>query len=212
MAKIYDITVTISERMPVWPGDPKVHLERVSKIEDGANANVSQLSLSVHTGTHMDAPYHFIQDGYTIENIPLEVLIGPAQVVQMPDTLDVIDGQAIRAAGIGPSVERLLFKTRNSQFWPAQNSDFQTKFVGINEEGAQVLVDMGIRLVGIDYLSIAPFRKSRPTHEVLLGNKIAVLEGCDLTQVPPGMYDLYALPTKLGGSDGAPVRAVLISE
>jgi arylformamidase len=212
MSKIYDISVTITEGIPVWPGDPKVVLERVSKIEDGANANVSQVSMSVHTGTHMDAPYHFIPDGYTIEAIPLETLIGPVLVVQVPDEVEVIDGGVIKHAGIELTIDRVLFKTRNSQFWPAANSEFRTDFVGINEDGARALVEIGIRLVGIDYLSIAPYHHSRPTHEVLLGNKVAVLEGCDLSQVEPGRYMLYALPTKFGGSDGAPVRAVLISE
>ena len=160
----------------------------------------------------MDAPYHFIPDGYTIESIPLEVLIGPVLVVRVPDEVEVIDGDVIKRAGIDPAVERVLFKTRNSQFWPALNSEFRTDFVGINEEGARALVETGVRLVGIDFLSIAPYDHSRPTHQVLLGKGIAVLEGCDLSQVGPGRYMLYALPTKFGGSDGAPVRAVLISE
>jgi len=212
MSKIYDISVTITDKIPVWPGDPNVVLERVSKIENGANANVSRVSMSVHTGTHMDAPYHFIPDGYTIESIPLEVLIGPVLVVRVPDEVEVIDGDVIKRAGIDTAVERVLFKTRNSQFWPALNSEFRTDFVGINEEGARALVETGVRLVGIDFLSIAPYDHSRPTHQVLLGKGIAVLEGCDLSQVGPGRYMLYALPTKFGGSDGAPVRAVLISE
>jgi arylformamidase len=212
MSKIIDISVTITNEIPVWPGDPSVELERVSKIEDGANANVSQVRMSVHTGTHMDAPYHFIKDGYTIEAVPLETLIGPAQVVKIADAVEVIDAQVIRSAGIRPDTVRVLFRTRNSQFWPSQTSDFRTDFVGIDAGGAQALVDMGIRLVGIDYLSIAPFHMSRPTHEALLGRQVAVLEGCNLSQVEPGTYMLYALPTKLGGSDGAPVRAVLIAE
>jgi len=212
MSKFYDISVTITDKITVWLGDPKVVLERVSKIEDGANANVSQVSMSVHTGTHMDAPYHFIPDGYTIESIPLEVLIGPVLLVRVPDEVEVIDGEVIKQAGIDPAVERVLFKTRNSQFWPARNSEFHTDFVGINAEGARALVETGIRLVGIDYLSISPYHHSRPTHEILLGKGIAVLEGCDLSQVGPGRYMLYAFPLKLGGSDGAPVRAVLISE
>jgi arylformamidase len=212
MTMLYDISVTITNNTPVWPGDPGVKLERVSKIEDGANANVSQITMGVHTGTHMDAPFHFLQDGYTIEAIPLEILIGPAQVVRIPDSVDVIDAQVIKSAAIQPGIERVLFKTRNSQFWPPKNSDFQTGFVGISEDGARALVDMKVRLVGIDYLSIAPYHKSRPTHEVLLGARMAVVEGCNLAQVEAGIYILYALPTKLGGSDGAPVRAVLISE
>jgi len=210
MVKIHDITVTITNELPVWPGDPKVSLKRISKIEDGENANVSSLSMSTHSGTHMDAPYHFIPQGKTIEMLPLEVLIGPVQVVQVPDDVDVITRTVIQNSGIQLSVERVLFKTRNSHFWPA--ADFRTDFVGIDEDGAKALVEMKLRLVGIDYLSISPYHRSRPTHEILLGNDIAVLEGCDLTQVEPGFYTLFALPTKLGGSDGAPVRAVLLED
>ncbi len=210
MGRIYDITVTITNDLPVWPGDPKVWLERFSKIEAGESANVSRVSMSVHSGTHMDAPYHFIPQGRTIDALPLETLIGPAQVVQVPDEVSVINRQVVLGCGIKAGMERVLFKTRNSQFWPGK--EFRTDFVGIDEGGAKALVEMKLRLVGIDYLSIAPYDDSRPAHEVLLSSEIAVLEGCDLTQVKPGFYTLLALPTKFGGADGAPVRAVLVED
>ncbi len=208
MTKIHDITVTISNDLPVWPGDPRVSLERFSKIEDGEDANVSRLSMSAHSGTHMDAPYHFLPQGKTIDALPLEVLIGQAQVVQVPETADVINRAVLMKAGIKAGMERVLFKTRNAHFWPGV--DFHKDFVSVDVEGAKTLVEMKIRMVGIDYLSISPFHNSRPTHEILLGNEIIVLEGCDLSGVEPGFYALFALPLKLGGGDGAPVRAVLL--
>ncbi len=210
MKKFHDITVTITNDLPVWPGDPAVNLQRISKIEEGESANVSSVSMSVHSGTHMDAPYHFVRQGKTIDAVPLEALIGPAQVIQVPDKVEVITRQVIASCGIKPGIERVLFKTPNSHFWPGK--EFRNDFVGVDEGGAQALVAMKLRLVGIDYLSIAPYLESRPTHEILLKNEVAILEGCDLSQVKLGFYTLIALPTKFGGADGAPVRAVLAED
>lgn len=212
MKKIFDITLTITPGMPVWPGDPGLTLERASKIEDGANANVSHLDMGVHTGTHVDAPYHFFNHGKSIETLPLDVLIGTVQVVELPDSCDVINSEVIKTAGIQTRLERVLFKTRNSHIWEKNLTEFQTNFVGINEDGAQYLVDSGIRFVGIDYLSIAPYKHSRPTHEILLKSNVVILEGANLSGVPAGDYELICLPIKLGGSDGAPARVVLIAE
>ena len=209
---LYDITLTINPDMPVWPGDPEVILERVKKIEDGANANVSRLDLGVHTGTHVDAPRHFIPGAKGIDELALDVLVGPAQVVELAQNIAEINEKVIQKAGILPDTRRILFKTRNSQYWAQQENIFQTDFVGINLDGARALVQMGIQLVGIDYLSIAPFKRSRPTHEALLSAGIVVVEGLDLSRIKAGMYQLYCLPMKLGGSDGAPARAILISE
>ncbi|HVP21013.1 MAG TPA: cyclase family protein [Anaerolineaceae bacterium] len=211
MPKLYDISATLVNGFPVWPGDPEIRLEQFSRIEDGAEANVSQLCMPVHGGTHMDAPYHFVQGGKTIEELPLEVLIGPAQVIQLADSVKVITGDIVRSSGIQRGIERVLFKTRNSQYWIHSSGQFHQDFTAMDADGAQAIVDMGIKLVGIDYFSIAPFDSSVPTHTVLLGNGVAILETCNLSQVEPGLYTLAALPIKLGGSDGAPTRAVLIS-
>jgi arylformamidase len=208
---IYDITLAISPDMPVWPGDPSVSLQRARKIEEGANANVSHLSLSVHTGTHVDAPYHFLQGGNTVDQLALDVLIGSAQVVELAETVNEIDAALIRQAGVLPGTTRLIFKTRNSNYWARHEQSFQTDFVAINLDGAQALVQMGIKLVGIDYLSVAPYKRSRPTHEVLLSSGMIVVEGLDLSLVPPGQYQLYCLPTRLAGADGAPARAILMT-
>jgi len=212
MKKIYDITLTITPGMPVWPGDPSLKLARVNKIEDGANANVSHIDMSVHTGTHLDSPYHFLNHGKSVETLPLDVLIGAVQVIELADSCDVIDSRVLETAGIQTHVERVLFKTRNSHYWEKNLTEFQTNFVGINEDGAQFLVDRGIRLVGIDYLSISPYKHSRPTHEILLKSDVVILEGANLSGVPAGDYELICLPLKLGGSDGAPARVVLIAE
>jgi arylformamidase len=209
---LYDITLTINPDMPVWPGDPAVILERVKKIEAGSNANVSRLDAGVHTGTHVDAPRHFIMGEKGIDELDLNVLVGAAQVVELAQNIAEIDEKVIRQAGILPETRRILFKTRNSQLWAQQENIFQTDFVGINLDGARALVQMGIQLVGIDYLSVAPFKRSRPTHEVLLSAGIVVVEGLDLSKIKPAMYQLYCLPMKLGGSDGAPARAILIGD
>lgn len=210
--EIYDISLTITNGMVVWPGDPQVRLERVSKIEEGAHANVSSLQMSVHTGTHLDAPYHFVHGAKTIDALPLEVLIGPVQVVYIADEVDLITADVIKAAGISAGTSRVLFKTRNSAYWLKAIQTFEKDFVAVSADGAQLLVEMGIRLVGIDYLSIAPFNDGVPTHQILLKNEIVVLEGINLTGIPAGSYSLICLPPKLGGSDGSPARAILLKE
>lgn len=212
MSKIYDISLTVHPEMVVWPGDPPVSLERLSKIEDGANCNVSFLGSGVHAGTHVDAPFHFLPQGTTIETLPLEVLVGPAQVVQIPDEVTLIDRAVLEKAGILPGVERILFKTRNAHIHAETARDFAFDFVGIGPDAAEWLVERGVKLVGVDYLSVAPYNNSRPTHEILLGKKAVLLEGIVLEQVEPGMYTLVCLPVKLKGSDGAPARTILIQD
>ncbi len=208
---IYDITLPITPSMPVWPGDPQVVLERVASIDAGAHANVSHLKTGVHAGTHVDAPHHFLNDHRTVENLPLEALIGPALVVQIPEERTTVAAADLEAAAIPVGVERLLLKTRNSAFWRAGQNDFRPDFVGVTADGAEWLVGRGVRLVGVDYLSVAPYKQSGPTHEILLRAGVVIVEGLDLSVVPPGRYNLYCLPLKLVGSDGAPARALLVS-
>jgi arylformamidase len=212
MSRIYDISVTVTPQLPVWPGDPAVELERVSKMEDGEDANVSRMNMGVHTGTHVDAPYHFIADGYTVEDLPFEALVGPAVVVEIPAHADSITAAILSSVGLQPGVERVLFKTRNSRYWAEAQGAFEKDYVGIAPDAAEWLVRHGVRLVGIDYLSVAPFDDPVPTHRILLGGRIVALEGLDLSEVTPGEYMLYCLPMKLGGSDGAPARAILVTE
>ena len=207
--RTYDITLTISPDLPTWPGDLGVELVRVDKIEDGSNANVSRVSMGVHTGTHVDAPFHFLQDGTTVDKLNLSLLTGRAYVLHLPD-VEVITAAVLEEAQIPPRTRRVLFKTRNSDFWVKGEPDFQTDFVGLSEDGAEYLVRRGVKLVGVDYLSVAPFKNSRPTHEKLLEAGVVIVEGLDLSEVSQGRYTIYCLPLKLANSDGAPARAILI--
>jgi arylformamidase len=205
----YDISLTISPTMPTWPGDPRVVLERFEKIEEGSSANVSRIEMSVHTGTHVDAPYHFIPEGKSVDRMSLRTLTGRAYVLDLPE-VDRITAQDIERSDLPPRTRRLLFKTRNSNYWARQDNEFQEDFVGICEDAAEYLVKRGVKLVGVDYLSVAPFRHSRPTHEVFLKAGVVVVEGLNLSEVSQGRYTLYCLPLKLDGSDGAPARAILV--
>lgn len=207
--RIYDISLTISPNLPTWPSDPVVFLERVHKIEEGSNANVSRLDMGVHTGTHVDAPYHFFTEGSSVENISLRTLTGRVYVLHLPD-VDEITDKVLESAEIPPRTRRLLFKTRNSELWANQVTDFRSDFVGLSADGAQYLVDRKVKLVGMDYLSVSPYKQSRPTHEILLKAGVVIVEGLDLSQVSQGRYTIYCLPLKLGGSDGAPARAILV--
>jgi arylformamidase len=209
--RTYDISLTITPDLPTWPGDPKIVLERFSKMEEGASCNVSQISASVHIGTHVDAPYHFLGgQAQTVEQIPLSLLTGRAYVLQLPDEVDLITAPVLERAGVPPRTRRLLFKTRNSEYWNGGANHFQEDFVAISPDGAQFIVEHGIRLVGVDYLSVAPFTEPKPTHEILLKAGVVVIEGLNLSQVTQGRYALYCLPLKIGGADGAPARAILI--
>jgi arylformamidase len=210
--KIYDITLTVTPDIPVWPGDVKVQLERVKKIEEGATDNLSKMIMGVHTGTHMDAPYHFVADGKKIDELPLDMMVGPVQVIQISDKVNLITAEVLKSVKMNPKVKRILFKTRNSQLWKKNEKKFQKDFVAISEDAAKVLVKAGMVLVGLDYLSVGPFGNAKPTHDVLLGAGMTLLEGANLANVPAGEYIIYCLPMKLGATEGAPARAILIKE
>jgi arylformamidase len=208
--KIYDITLPVSPDMPVWPGDPPVVLEQVSSMDAGAHDNVSRLACGVHTGTHVDAPHHFMNDHRTVESLSLDVLVGPAQVVQIPNEAFVVTADVLEKAAIPSGTLRLLLKTRNSQLWERGTKVFFPGFVGISADGADWLLKYGLKLIGIDYLSIAPYKQSGPTHRILFEAGITIVEGMDLSAVPAGTYELYCLPLKLVGSDGAPARVIVV--
>lgn len=212
MMKIFDISLTISPDLPVWPGDPKVALELVESINAGASANVSYLSAGVHIGTHVDAPHHFMNDGSTVEQLPLEVLTGPCFVIQLPDGIEAITAKVLDSLSLPADITRILFGTSNSHLWVHGEKKFQEGFVAITVDGAEWLVERGVKLVGVDYLSVAPYMDSGPTHRTFLGAGVVIVEGLDLSAVPIGFYELYCLPLKLLGSDGAPARAILIQK
>jgi len=210
--KIFDISLSISPNLPVWPGDPSVELTQVASMDKGEHVNVSHLSAGVHIGTHVDAPHHFMNDGRTIEQLSLEVLTGPCYVAQLPDGIEAITAEVLDGMPVPAGVKRILFGTSNSRLWSRGETEFQEDFVAVTEDGAQWLEEHGVELVGIDYLSVAPYSASIPTHRILLGAGVVVVEGLDLSAVPRGFYDLYCLPLKLLGSDGAPARAILIQK
>jgi arylformamidase len=206
---IFDISLDISPSLPVWPGDPAIQLKQISFMDKGDVCNVSHLAMGVHAGTHVDAPHHFLNDGRTVENLDLEVLTGKAYLVQFADAKNAISEKILSEAGIPEGVVRLLIKTRNSKLWAMGEDEFSKEFVAISADGAEWLVRRGIKLVGVDYLSVAPFGEGLPTHKILLEAGIIALEGLNLSSVSQGYFELYCLPLKLMGSDGAPARAIL---
>jgi arylformamidase len=206
---IYDISVPIREKMPVWPGDPGVKISLAMSMVRGDPVNVSSLAMGAHTGTHFDAPFHFIQSGKTVEQLDPEILVGPCRVFDIP-TEDEIDVTHLRGLPL-KGVARALFKTPNSRLWAARD-DFYEDFVHLSPMAAKFLVQMGVKLVGVDYLSVEGYHvQGAPSHLALLGAGVIILEGLNLADVPPGDYELIALPLKLAGADGAPARALLRS-
>lgn len=205
--KIYDITVPISNDLPVYPGDPAIHIERILDLDKGDIARVSHLSFSTHIGTHIDPPYHFLKDGVPLDQAPLDVFIGPARVVDVGDAVS-IDAALLSTFDL-EGASRVIFKTRNSRFWREAN-EFQKDFVYLETGAAEALVARGVKLVGIDYLSIEKFGFDKPTtHWTLLGNNVFIVEGLDLNEIAPGDYELICLPLKIKDGDGGPARVVL---
>ena len=210
---IIDISLTISPNLPVWPGDVPINLERVDRIEDGSSSNVTHIKISAHTGTHVDAPFHFLGgNSQTAEQLSLSKLVGRASVVHIPEDVDLITACLLKEVNIPASTKRLLLKTRNSVNWGRFGNIFQKDFVAISADGAQFLVDLAIDLVGVDYLSVAPYNNVILPHKILLQAGIVILEGLDLSRVTEGDYTLYCLPLKLAGADGAPARVILIDD
>jgi len=204
---IYDITAPPSSALPVYPGDPEVTITPLAQLQWGDAANVSRLVLSSHTGTHLDAPRHFFAEGLAIDGLDLHVLMGPARVCTFPQVTTHLTADDLRPLGLA-GTKRLLLQTPNAALW--QKTGFQTNYVALTESAAYLLVEMGVQLVGIDYLSVDAFeRQDFPVHRILLGAGVLVLEGLDLRAVPPGDYELLALPLLLQHGDGAPVRAIL---
>lgn len=207
----YDLTVPITEGMPTYPGDPGIQIRDWFSLAKGDAANVSLLHFGAHTGTHIDAPAHFIEGANKIASLPLEVLIGEALVIELPGDEKVID-EAFIAERCSPGTLRVIFKTRNSSFWHEPKSSFRSDYTYLSTAGANKLVSLGVRLVGIDYLSIEKFeQQSHETHLSLLSHGMIIIEGLDLTGVTPGNYELICLPLRIcaGHGDGAPARVVL---
>jgi arylformamidase len=203
----FDISVPIRTGMATFDGDPEVRLERVVSMADGAVCNVSRLTFGVHSGTHVDAPVHFIDGGAGIERIAPSILIGTCQVVDLQGHRGPIDGTAVESLTLPEGTMRVLLKTPNSALWNDQG--FRSDFSGVTADGASALIDRGVRLVGADYLSIAPFGNPTPTHRLLLEAGVVIVEGLDLRKIEPGTWELVCLPLLIPGSDGGPARALV---
>ncbi len=204
---LIDISVALDDGLPVWPGSSGVRIRRDSSIADGADANVTRLELDLHCGTHVDAPDHFLDDGRMIDSVTLDRMIGDADVVDARGA-SVLDAAHLETLGVPRDCERLLLRTRSLSSW-ATESAFDEGFIGLNESGAEWVVQRGIKLVGIDYLGIQAFAAGPETHRCLLRSSTAILEGLELAHVQPGRYELLCLPVLVAGAEAGPARAVL---
>jgi arylformamidase len=202
-----DISVHVRESMPQWPGDPTLHIERAKEQSKGDVCTLTCASMSAHTGTHMDAPLHFVPNAKTIDQMPIDATVGPARVIHIKDQT-AIHREELARHGIQQG-ERILFRTRNSdRDW--QNLPFDENFIYIARDGAEYLAECGVRTVGVDYLSVGGFSvDSVETHVALLGKGIWIVEGLNLSGIEPGDYDLVCLPLKWANCEGAPARAIL---
>jgi arylformamidase len=208
---IYDVTVPLSNELPTYPGDPGIQIGDWRALAKGDSANVSVVNFGAHTGTHVDAPAHFIEGAEKIEWLSLDSLMGEAVVVEVPENYIVIDEDFV-TRHVMPGTQRVLFKTRNSAFWNETPPRFHSDFTHLNLEAATWLRDQGAKLIGIDYLSIERFKSgNHPVHLALLSKGVVILEGLNLSGVPAGSYELICLPLRLRSElgDGAPARAVL---
>lgn len=202
-----DVSVPLRSGMSHWPDNPPVRIERMLDMDQGAKCNVSTLSMGSHTGTHMDAPLHFLRDGAGIESMPLDAVMGEARLIEVHDPV-CIKPEHLRQAEVAAG-ERILFKTLNStRCW--KEPRFVEDFVFFSTEAAAELARLRVRTVGVDYLSVGGYKRNgTEVHGHLLGAGIWIIEGLDLSAVPPGRYELLCLPLKIAGGDGAPARALL---
>jgi arylformamidase len=203
--KLHDISVGLHNGMQVFPGDPAPDIRRMLSMPKDP-ANVSMMCMGTHTGTHVDPPVHFVEGGYTVDQIPLDHLYGSAEVVDLTHVKTQIEKEDISHV----RSRIILFKTRNSQLWNDQQ--FRKDYVYLSEDAARWVVEDGVKTVGIDYLSIASPGEGATVHRILLGGGVTIIEGLDLRNINPGKYTLACLPLKIVAGDGAPARAILIEE
>ena len=203
--KLYDISLTLSAQSIRWVTAQPLELIERKRMRRGDTNNSSSVHTSVHAGTHVDAPFHFVPDGITIESLPLETFIGPARVCAVDAGSRITASDVERAQLAGET--RVLFKTRNSNL--LKKGEYDAAFAPFSVDAAEALVKLGVKLVGLDYLSAAAADEQVPVHRAFLDHGVILLEGVELSEVPPGRYELFCPPVKLAGSDGAPCRAVL---
>ncbi len=204
--KLIDVTVPLDANLPTYPGNTAFSLDATKRIARGDSSNVSTIHLSVHSGTHVDAPRHFFDAAPGTEGLPLEMLLGRVRVIEVTSRKGIGPGE-LSESDLSEDV-RVLIKTHNSRLWGSP--DFHPEYVGVTESGAKYLVEHGIKVVGVDYLSVEEFKKpGAPAHHILLGGGTIVIEGLNLRDVEPGVYEMFCLPLRIVGADGAPARVVL---
>lgn len=204
--KLIDVSVPIDATLPTCPPNTPFRLEAIRRRARGDRSNLSTLHMSAHTGTHVDAPVHFVDGGAGVDALPLEILCGRARVIELTSR-KAIAAEDLERLDLSEDI-RLLIKTQNSRWWG--DPTFHSDYIGIGESAAKLLVHHGVKLVGVDYLSVEPYgAEGAPTHQLLLGAGTIVIEGLNLRDVDPGVYDMYCLPLAIVGSDGAPARVVL---
>jgi arylformamidase len=204
--KLIDVSVPLDANLPTYPGNTPFSLEPIKRIARGDSSNVSTLHMSAHAGTHVDAPRHFFDQGIGVDALPLEMLCGRTRVIEVTSRKGIA-AEDLAAAKLSEDV-RVLIKTHNSRLWGTP--EFQKDFIGVTESGAKYLVEHGIKVVGVDYLSVEIFKTpGAPAHHVLLGAGTIVIEGLNLLDVEPSVYDMICLPLRVVGSDGAPARVIL---
>jgi arylformamidase len=209
MGRIVDVSLPIGPDLLTWPGDPGIRIDPAKRIDRGDSANVSELHLGSHTGTHVDPPVHFLPGERSIDELDLDVFFGPAVVADLGDA-EAIGSAELEALDLPDGTERLLCRTRNSELWTRLPAGFPEDYVAVTEDGARWLVDRGIWLVGVDFLSVEKSTGGHhPVHRTLLGGGTVIVEGLNLSQVEPGSYTLACFPLRITGGDGSPARAVL---
>ncbi len=210
--KVHDVSLVMRAGMPTWPGEDGPKVSPLRRIARGDSANVSVVSFGNHTGTHVDPPVHFIDGANTVDRLPIDALVGPCRVVGY-DGGGHVSAAWLDRAGIPATVERIVFRTRNSERWRERDRPFDRDFVALDRTAARWCVDRRLKLVGIDYLSIepqGPEKEGYPTHKTLLGANVVIIEGLDLKDVRPGDYEIACGAIKFEGGDGAPARVFLI--
>jgi arylformamidase len=204
--RLLDVSVPLGPGLPAYPGNPEFELQPVKRIADGGSSNVSRVVMGTHTGTHVDAPRHFFDDGEGVDALRIDLLIGRTRVVEI-GRRGGIGSEELAAAGLREDL-RVLLRTPNSALWNGEG--FHTEYTHLTEAGARYLVDQGVKVVGIDYLSVEQFKKpGAPAHRALLSGGVVIIEGLNLAEAEPGMYEMYCLPLRIAGADGAPARVIL---
>jgi arylformamidase len=205
--RLVDVSVLLAPGVATYPGNPAFEITPVKRIAAGDSSNNSRLVMGTHTGTHVDAPKHFFDDKPGVDSLALELLVGRARVIDLPHRGGLTE-QHLASAGLREDL-RVLLRTPNSALWNSTDG-FHTDYTYVTEEAARFLVEQGVKVVGVDYLSVEQFHKpGAPAHHVLLGNGVIIIEGLNLSDVEAGQYEMYCLPLRLAGADGAPARVVL---